>query len=136
MQICRVEPAHVALIWPLVSSFIAAALRRGYGQFYDESDIRDDCISGAAQLWVACGEAAIEAAIVSRIVRYPKRVICQVPLIGGRRMRDWLGPMERALEAFARDHSCTHMEGGGRRGWCRAAGYRNVGPVLIKELSP
>jgi hypothetical protein len=134
MQVCGVHPAHVAALWPLVRGFVLSAMRRGYDKFYDEADIRQACIDGASQLWVACGKEAIEAAIVSRIVRYPKRAICQVPLIGGRAMLAWLPAMQAMIEAYARENGCTHMEGTGRVGWCRAAGYQNIGPVLMKEL--
>jgi hypothetical protein len=134
MQVCGVHPAHVAALWPQVRGFVRAAMRLGYDEFYDEADIRQACVDGASQLWVACGDAAIEAAVVSRIVRYPKRAICQVPLIGGRRMRLWLPAMQAMIETYARQNGCTHMEGTGRLGWCRAAGYRNIGPVLMKEL--
>ena len=134
MQVCGVHPAHVALIWPLIRAFVVSAMRLGYDQFYDEGDIRQACICGSAQLWVACSETAIEAAVVSRIVTYPKRRVCQVPLIGGRRMRAWLVPMQDMIEAYAAENGCTHMEGAGRLGWCRAAGYENIGPVLMKEL--
>jgi len=136
MQVCGVHPAHVAMLWPRIRDFILAAMRLGYDEFYAEDDIRQACLDGAMQLWVACGDTAIEAAIVSRIVRYPKRAVCQVPLIGGRRMRAWLPAMQAMIEAFARENGCTHMEGAGRLGWCRAAGYRNIGPVLMKELKP
>jgi hypothetical protein len=135
MQVCGVHPAHVAGIWPQVSGFIVAAMRLGYDQFYGEADIQRACMDGSAQLWVACSDTAIEAAVVSRIVRYPKRSVCQVPLIGGRRMRAWLLPMQTMIEDYARVNRCTHMEGSGRLGWCRAAGYQDIGPVLMKELS-
>jgi hypothetical protein len=135
VQVCGVHPTHVELIWPLASPHIAAAMRRGYDEFYDEADIRQACIDGSAQLWLACAERSVEAAIVSRIVAYPKRRVCQVPLIGGRRLREWLRPMQEMIEAYARQNGCTHMEGGGRLGWCKAAGYTNIGPVLMKELT-
>jgi hypothetical protein len=135
MEVCRVLPAHVEPLWPLVRDYIRAAMRHGYDEFYAESDIRRDCASGNAQLWVACDAEGIAAALVSRIAAYPKRRICQVPLIGGRDMRRWLEPMQTLIEDFAREHGCTHMEGGGRSGWCRVAGYQNIGPVLMKELT-
>src|SRR5882672_11441289 len=136
MQVCGVHPSHVAMLWPQIRAFVLSAMRLGYDEFYGEADIRQACIDGAMQLWVACGDTAIEAAIVSRIVRYPKRAVCQVPLIGGRRMATWLSAMQAMIESYARANGCTHMEGAGRLAWCRAAGYRNIGPVLMKELEP
>ena len=136
MQVCGVHPNHVASMWPLARDFIAAAMRLGYDQFYDETDIRRACIDGTAQLWLACAKDRVEAAVVSRIVTYPKRKVCQVPLIGGRRMRQWFPAMQAMIETYARQNGCTHMEGAGRLGWCRAAGYENIGPVLMKELRP
>ncbi len=101
MQVCGVHPSHVAALWPQLRDFIRAAMRLGYDEFYGEDDIRDACSGGSMQLWVACGETAIEAAIVSRIVRYPKRSVCQVPLSGGRRMRHWLPAMQAMIEGLA-----------------------------------
>ncbi|HZS83824.1 MAG TPA: hypothetical protein VFA50_13195 [Stellaceae bacterium] len=134
MQVCGVHPSHVAMIWPLARGHILAAMRRGYDRFYGEDDVRRDCIEGTAQLWLACGAEGIEAAIVSRILAYPKCKVCQVPLIGGRRMREWLPAMQAMIETYARANGCTLMEGSGRSGWRRAAGFEEIGPILMKEI--
>src|SRR6185437_13699688 len=102
MQVCGVDPAHVDMVWPLARGFILAAMRRGLDEYYDEGDIRAFCAGGAAQLWLACAEERVEAAVVSRILVYPKRRVCQIPLIGGRRMREWLPAMQAMIEDHAR----------------------------------
>jgi len=135
MQVCGVDPAHVDMVWPLARGFILAAMRRGLDEYYDEGDIRAACAGGAAQLWLACAEERVEAAIVSRILVYPKRRVCQIPLIGGRRMREWLPAMQAMIEDHARANGCSHLEGSGRFGWRRAAGFEEIGPILMKELT-
>lgn len=125
----------VGKIWPIVEPLIAPSLKYANGCFLPV-DLRDACIETRMQLWVVVDDETREiiAAVVTRISVYPRRKSLSVPFVGGRRMREWLPLLTETLEGFARENGCTFMEGGARNGWVRAAGYRNIGAMLIKEL--
>ena len=72
--------------------------------------------------------------MVTQIIDYPRLRECRVWLIGGRNMKAWLREFESKVEAYAKSEGCRLMSGGGRRGWCRAAGYSEDGINLTKEL--
>jgi hypothetical protein len=42
---------------------------------------------------------------------------CEVPLIGGRDHRLWLGELDKQIGAAAAEAGATHMTAFGRRGW-------------------
>lgn len=125
----------VEKIWPVVEPLIAPSLRYGNGCFLP-ADLRDACMETRMQLWVAVDDARREiiAAVVTRIAVYPRRKALSVPFGGGRRMREWLPLLNETIEAFAREKGCDFMEGGARKGWVRAAGYRTIGAMLVKDL--
>ena len=103
---------------------------------YESVDLLVECLTGRAKLWISWNEEekAIEAAMITRLVQYPRRKTCSVPFIGGRNLRGWKDKFIETVEAYARANKCSAMEGGARAGWSRVAGYRNIGCVLMKEL--
>lgn len=103
---------------------------------WDEWDIKKAILQGQWYLWVAIdAEREFIAAVVTRIADYPRARLYDVPYIGGRDMRRWLAPMMNAIEAHARQSGAIAMQGFGRRGWCRVAGYREAYSVFVKDLA-
>lgn len=125
----------VEKIWPHCEGFIARALKYAYG-CYEAVDLRDACIATRMQLWVAMDTDTREviAAVLTRISVYPRKKALGVPFGGGRRMREWMDAMGDTLEAYAKQHGCEFMEGGARKGWIRARGWRSLGVMLVKDL--
>ena len=135
IQVVGVPSIGVEKIWPQVEPLIAPSLKWANGCFLPV-DLRDACMDTRMQLWIVLDAASREiiAAVVTRISVYPRRKALSVPFGGGRRMREWLPLLNETIEGFARHMGCSFMEGGARTGWVRAAGYRNIGAMLIKEL--
>ncbi|MCX8501391.1 MAG: hypothetical protein ORO03_06835 [Alphaproteobacteria bacterium] len=145
---CRILPIAVTelvAIWPLVEPHLRRALSYCHN-CWEPVDILAELMRGEAELWVAWlppttpaagqmpQDAEVLAAMVTRIIPYPRRKSCQIFLIGGRRMRLWSEPFLTTIEAYARSHKCHLLEGGARLGWSRVGNFRQVGVTLIKEI--
>lgn len=132
----QAPPEEAALRWPEIEPLLRLATGRSDGAI-EPIDLLVMAARGKVSLWLACDETgAVLAVVVVQITQMPRLRVCDVPFIGGRRgaLRTWLGPMAAALEAHARAYGCRRMTGGLRRGWARAAGYREVGTQLMKDL--
>ena len=79
-------------------------------------------------------DSEVLAAMVTRIISYPRRKSCQIFLIGGRSLSLWSESFLTTIEAYARSHGCHLLEGGARLGWSRVGSFRKVGVTLIKEI--
>lgn len=121
-------------IWPKCEPHIKRALDRTCGGAYLPVDILIAVLKGEMRLWVSAVGTECEAAMVTRIVDYPRKRTCNVFLIGGRNMSGWAEEFSQKVEAHARSLNCHAMEGGARQGWSRVAGYTVTGCVLVKEL--
>jgi hypothetical protein len=133
VKIVIARPEDAVPVWPQIETHIANALR-SFDGCYHPIDILADLLEKRRHLWLAGDDKGIAAAVVCNVVTYPRCRAYNVMLVGGRDMRSWLKPMCDALEEYARSIGCRHMEGGFRRGWAKAAGYREVGVTLLKEL--
>lgn len=136
-RVVAVSPEVAARIWPNVESYIARALKRGgLEKAYLPTDILAHLLREPLiwRLWIVADGEQISAAIVTRIIQYDRCHTCLVFLIGGKNMKAWLGQAIEETEKYARSLGCLAMEGGARRGWIRAAGYRAIGLTMVKEL--
>lgn len=71
---------------------------------------------------------------LAELEKYPKAIVCNVPWIGGSRMSQWLPQLQETIEEWAKKSGATYLAGAGRRGWVKAAGMKEVGTILIKEI--
>lgn len=132
VDILPVAPQHVARIWPSVEKYVADSLVFAQGCFLPV-DIRDFCVSGKMQLWIATKGDNVLAAVISEVTDYPRKRICAVPFIGGKDLRSWFRKMLYTIEAWSREMGCVGMQGGARRGWGKLANMDEVGVVLFKD---
>ncbi|MDI9409789.1 MAG: hypothetical protein QM523_11180 [Candidatus Pacebacteria bacterium] len=147
-QIIQIPVAHLVAVWPQVEPHLRAALDYCHG-CWEPVDILSELMQGQGQLWIAWQPAELAqdsrpnlgdggqvlAAMVTRIITYPRKKSCQVFLIGGKGMRHWSQAFLTAVESYARSQSCHFLEGGARRGWMRVGGFYNNGVTLTKELN-
>jgi hypothetical protein len=138
-ELVCVDPAHVHLVWPLVSGLIEAAMRRG--DFSSFAAVRDAVLGGDALLWLAWDGTEIAAAAVTELAATEWRKVCVVvacggstPASAGAGMRRWIGLLEK-IEEFARAEGCAAVRIIGRAGWARVLrDYRTKRVVLEKHL--
>jgi hypothetical protein len=136
-RFCDVPREHLAALWPHVLPHVVRVLEReGSGRFLPE-DILALLFDAKARLWVSWNpdERAIEAAVITETVDYPRARALRIWLVAGRNMRAWVREAEAMIEAFARAQGCAFIEGAMRRGWLRVGhGYKETGLTFEKRL--
>ena len=50
---------------------------------------------------------------------------------GGSQMRQWIKPLVKAVDDYARQTGCDHIASVGRKGWARAWGGELTGDVIV-----
>lgn len=135
-RVCDVPLEHIVYLWSQVAPHLRAALEREQPQRYRVEDLLPLFAKGEAKLWISWDPDAhkVEAAMVTVVMDFPLGRECRVWLIGGRNMRAWADEFRTESEAYARAQGCTNMVSGGRKGWSRVGGYRDVGTVFLKPL--
>lgn len=131
-ELCCVDPAQVASIWPRISHFIERAMERGgMGRF---EDVERDVLSANAYLWLAVESGSVLAAAVTQVTQQKDHRLCTIVACGGHGWERW-GALIAGLENYARAESCRRMEIAGRPGWLkRLPDYRLAKIVIRKEL--
>jgi hypothetical protein len=115
------------LVWPDLWPLLEPAVKRTP----DKPDVLARLIARDAQLWGVYEEGKPVAAIVTTIVLCPEKK-CRLWLVGGSRVREWVGDYLPKVEAWARGLGCTALWASGRDGWCRLAnrlGFESVGTI-------
>lgn len=129
-----ITPNQAHQLWPQIEPLLAPLLAQE--GLYIPLDIMACCIRGEMMIWVAWDGMSpeIDAAMVTQIVRFPRRSVCAILYIAGRNLRRWARQFEEETEKYARAQGCQQMGGGFRKGWARVAGYRVTGVTLRKDL--
>lgn len=112
-------------------AYLEPALRRNGGT-HEWGDIVQGISEGRLQLW-----PAPEGALVTELVAYPRKKICNV-FLGGGKLRQLLD-MIPSVEAWARAQECHGLTVQGRFGWERVLARFGARPQcihLIKEFAP
>ena len=118
----------------MVEGWVASALE-GRSVGHNADDVYQGCVAKAMDLWLALEGKKPVACAVTEIRQFPRARVCQMFVIAGTRMAEWLWKYEPVFAEWAREKGCTHMEGAGRRGWERMApGYEPVYTVMRKAL--
>jgi hypothetical protein len=110
-------------LWPLLEPAVARTP--------DKPDVLARLIARDGQLWAVYEDGAPVAAIVTQITLVPEKR-CRLWLIGGCRVREWLGDFLVKVEAWARSLGCVALWASGREGWTRIVskfGGRGIGTV-------
>jgi hypothetical protein len=131
-ELCCVDPAQVAKIWPHASHLIRRAMARGgMGRF---EDVERDVLSANAYLWLAIESGSVLAAAVTQVTQRKNDRLCTIVACGGHDWERW-GALIAGLETYARAENCQRMEIAGRPGWLRRLpDYRLVKIVIRKDL--
>lgn len=108
----------VSIVWPDVEEFLGKAIDVSDGRYVPE-DIKEQLLRDEAVLWVVVEDNKPMAAIVTRIVDYPRDRVLSLDWIGGGHMVRWLEMAHSTLKSYARDMSCSCMEASGRGAWAR-----------------
>jgi len=130
-QLVCIDPRRIAQFWPHVAPLLKAAVVRTDLCAFDE--IERDVLAGDSLLWLAWS-GAIEAAVITSLIKTDTSKVCVLTACGGKDMRRWLALLE-TIEAYARAEGCSRMRIFGRKGWQRVlANYHTTNIVLEKDL--
>lgn len=97
-------------LWPQMYAALNSAADRGNGDAWAPTD------------WVF---TAVENKTILGIcaVRERDDGNAEIMNIAGTRFREWLGPLDEVLSAWARENGAERFINIGRKGWARAAGH-------------
>ncbi|WP_157639443.1 hypothetical protein [Burkholderia ubonensis] len=70
---------------------------------------------------------------VTRLVHYPKQMVCTVRIVTGRNRREWEEAAIEQIEAWAKAQGCHAMELQARPGWWRGF-LRRLGGYEMTHL--
>jgi hypothetical protein len=113
--------------WERCGEYIEAALAHAHGT-HDLDDVLKIVLSGEAQFW-----AFDDAAIVTEIIRYPKKTVLRFWLAGGN--LETLTEAEPKIIKWSEQWGCQGVEIFGRKGWVRALnGYKPTSTIMVKDI--
>lgn len=107
----------VLAVMPDVQPMIEPAINRSDDR-WDIWSVIAMLLNGQMQLWLSINDGKPEAAMVTRIIEYPKMRVLSLPFIGGRARENWMH-FEEAIIDFGRRNGCAELEGYARKGWLR-----------------
>lgn len=117
--------------WATFRAGFARCLKHTGGTHAIE-DLERGLLNGSFQFWTDGKVAALTEFVV-----YPQCKVLSLGFVAGR-LTDSAGELYERIEAYAKQHGCKQVRGGGRRGWLRvrleSKGYRELGAVVAKEL--
>ena len=126
-----VPSSHIDDVWDSVKQLVFDGLEYSDGK-YTVDDVYKSLKSRNMQLWVSINEG-IEAIGITEINIYPNKKVCQIFLVSGRNMDNWLH-FSKVIEAWAKERGCQSLECFGRPGWGKVIGWERIHIVLRKKL--
>lgn len=132
--ITSVPSEFIGEAWPKVEGYLDRAIKRSKNPAFDTEDLKELCLKKDMILWVVVREAEIIAALLTEIIKMPKKKLLSIPWIGGKFMRAWTKPMLAMLENYAKHFKCNALTGSEREGWCRVAGFKPLTTIFVKEI--
>lgn len=118
--------------WPVLWPLLEKAARRTP----DMPEVRPLVESGHAQLWAIVENGRPVAAVTTQITLEPEKR-CRIWLVGGSRVREWVGVFLEKLTEWARGYGCVALWARGRRGWDRLGeelGFQRVGAEWERRI--
>lgn len=135
--ITPVPAEFIDAAWPKVEGYLSGAIKRAKMPPVGTEDLKELCLKKDMVLWVVVRKTEIIAAIITEVLKMPKRKMLSIPWIGGKQglLRAWIKPMLSVLEDYGKSFGCNAMTGSEREGWCRLAGFKPLTTIFVKELT-
>jgi hypothetical protein len=106
LVICWLPEPERHHLWPAIYALLEPAAKIGGVPVLEEHDL----------VWLAIDGPTILAAATTRLLKDGQ---AEIKHVGGGRMKDWFGPFEATLCAWARGCGATAFISRGRKGWGR-----------------
>lgn len=130
-MISGVQAGQLQIFWSMVEPW----LKRACDYSIDGTTVEDLKLwieKEEAQLWIAA-DGKVQAALVTRIVVYPKYKALCVVSAGGSHLHKWLKDADEMLSAFGRFHKCDRIEVHGRKGWSKVIKDARIAAITITK---
>jgi len=120
-------------VWPLAAPLLQKAIDRSQHDCELE-DYLEEAQLGVCQLFVWIKEETVTAACILRVSNRPRKRVCEMPLIAGTDMENWLLVEDKIVE-WAKAQGCTQLEGYCRDGWLRVLkNWNKVWTTMRRDL--
>lgn len=117
-------------LWPMAWPYLEKAIEQGGNEYHIE-DVKISCEIGEYILWIVRNG---KAAIILEVSDYPLGKQCDIVMLGGDGINDWLKELEE-IEGWASRVGCKRMILTGRAGWKKKlTDYKVKTVTMVKEL--
>lgn len=118
----------------LTSMYNEVNEREPYISLYTIPSIVEAIRQSQMQLWVGVDSGTIKWCMVTEIRIFPAAKLFTL-MFGAGEAKRFFAEAQDVFKAFARKHGCTHLSGGGRKGWERVLGDKvKVSQIYYEEL--
>lgn len=121
-------------VWPAVWPLIRRAVDYAPEEIRMKKDeLFDLWQSGQMQVWVVVNiekqelVAAVMTSIIDADKWFPESRALEVPFVGGKGMKHWIGALYRLLNSYAKASNLQYMVGYGRKGWEKVVEFKHIG---------
>jgi hypothetical protein len=136
VKVVLVSDEDIDFIWEECEPLIDSALKHSEGELIS-SDVYDQLINGAMQLWVAMEYGETIAAMITQVISYPRKRVLRVITLGGKDgsgLDKWYMFLDM-VEGFALRTGCSALEAWTRKGMARKLkDWNHSYMVITKEL--
>lgn len=121
----------ILVVMPDVGPMLQPAIDLSDGR-WDLWSVVAHLLNGHMALWISVNEGKPEAAMVTRVVDYPKLRVLSLPFLGGKAMENWMH-FEPQIMAYGKSLGCAEMEGYARAGFKRVLNDWFFGWTFIRK---
>ena len=136
VKVVLVSDEDIDFIWEECEPLIDSALKHSEGELIS-SDVYEQLINGAMQLWVAMEYGETIAAMITQVISYPRKRVLRVITLGGKDgsgLDKWYMFLDM-VEGFALRTACSALEAWTRKGMARKLkDWNHSYMVITKEL--
>lgn len=129
-------PAHMLTdAWPVVEPLIVKACAGSNGRF-QPGDIAKAIATKDFQLWTVLDDGKATMAALTRLVKFPRLVACELMACVGEGRENWLDNLS-TIELWAKEQDAAQFHAIARPGWARvlkSKGYEHTHSLLEKTL--
>lgn len=116
--------------WDLGLPFIDISL--AYGKI-NLQDIYEGCLDHRYTIWLIYHDD-VKGVFFTRIGVFPRKRICEIMLMNGEGMEEWLEIGIEKVKDWAKSQNCDSVEIYGRPGWSRVLNIKPTSQIVSIEL--
>jgi hypothetical protein len=127
--------AHLPTVWHDVAELIDKGIKYSDRELSAE-DFYVRILERSMQLWTASEGTTLTGIVITEIISFPNKKICQIVLVAGSEIDRWEDCLDE-IEPWAQEHGCASMRAFARPGWkvrAKRRGYDMKYCIFSKSL--